>query len=70
MTNTSFKFEKSNRSLFERLFEPPEVGRMSPAANVVAHFLLVLWTIFVVFPIYWVVITSFKDAAAVNQGPF
>lgn len=70
MTNTSFKFETSNRSLFERLFEPPEVGRMSPAANVVAHILLVLWTIFVIFPIYWVVITSFKDAAAVNQGPF
>jgi multiple sugar transport system permease protein len=24
----------------------------------------------VLFPIYWVIITSFKDAAAVNQGPF
>ncbi len=29
-----------------------------------------IWTLFVLFPIYWVLITSFKDAAAVNQGPF
>jgi len=70
MSEASFKFEKANRSLMERLFEPPAVGRMSPAANVVAHLLLVVWSLFVLFPIYWVIITSFKDAAAVNQGPF
>jgi multiple sugar transport system permease protein len=70
MSEASFKFEKANRSLMERLFEPPAVGKMSPAANVVAHFLLIVWSLFVLFPIYWVIITSFKDAAAVNQGPF
>ena len=70
MSEASFKFEKANRSLMERLFEPPAVGKMSPVAKVVAHILLVVWSIFVLFPIYWVVITSFKDAAAVNQGPF
>lgn len=70
MSEASFKFEKANRSLMERLFEPPAVGKMSPAANLVAHLLLVVWSLFVLFPIYWVIITSFKDAAAVNQGPF
>ena len=70
MSEASFKFEKANRSLMERLFEPPAVGKMSPAANIVAHVLLVVWSLFVLFPIYWVIITSFKDAAAVNQGPF
>lgn len=70
MSEPSFKFEKAGRSLMERLFEPPAVGRMSPVANVVAYFLLAVWSIFVLFPLYWVVITSFKDAAAVNQGPF
>ena len=71
MSEASFKFEKANRSLMERLFEPPAVGKMSPVANVVAYMLLlVVWSVFVLFPIYWVVITSFKDAAAVNQGPF
>ncbi len=70
MSETSYKFEKANRSLMERLFEPPTVGRMSPVASAVAHALLVIWSIFVLFPLYWVVITSFKDMAAVNQGPF
>jgi multiple sugar transport system permease protein len=70
MSEISLKFEKANRSLMERLFEPPAVGKMSPAASVVAHALLVVWSLFVLFPIYWVIITSFKDAAAVNQGPY
>jgi len=70
MSEASFKLEKANRSVMERLFEPPAVGKMSPAANVVAHLLLAVWSLFVLFPIYWVIITSFKDAAAVNQGPF
>jgi multiple sugar transport system permease protein len=70
MSEASYRFEKHHRTLFERLFEAPAVGKMSPAASVVAHTLLVVWTLFVLFPIYWVIITSFKDAAAVNQGPF
>jgi multiple sugar transport system permease protein len=70
MSEASFKLEKAGRSLMERLFEPPAVGKMSPVANVVAHVLLAIWSVFVLFPIYWVIITSFKDAAAVNQGPY
>jgi len=35
----------------------------------VVYSFLVIWSLFVLFPIYWVIITSFKDAAAVNQGP-
>lgn len=70
MSEATLKFEKQNRSLFQRLFEPPSVGKMAPAAKVVAYTLLFVWSLFVLFPIYWVIITSFKDAAAVNQGPF
>jgi multiple sugar transport system permease protein len=70
MSEASFKLEKANRSLMERLFEPPAVGKMSPVANLVAYSLLAVWSIFVLFPLYWVVITSFKDMAAVNQGPY
>jgi multiple sugar transport system permease protein len=54
----------------ERLFEPPAIGNMSLVAKIVAYSLLAIWSVFVLFPIYWVIITSFKDAAAVNQGPF
>ncbi len=70
MSDASFKFEKSGRSLMERLFEPPAIGNMSLVAKIVAYSLLAIWSVFVLFPIYWVIITSFKDAAAVNQGPF
>jgi multiple sugar transport system permease protein len=70
MSDASFKFEKSHRSLMERIFEPPAVGKMSLAAKIVAYSFLAIWSAFVLFPIYWVIITSFKDAAAVNQGPF
>jgi multiple sugar transport system permease protein len=70
MNTPSFRFEKADRTLVERLFEPPAVGRMSPVASVVTYLLLIVWSLFVLFPIYWVIITSFKDAAAVNQGPF
>jgi multiple sugar transport system permease protein len=70
MSEATFRFDKVDRSLIERLFEPPAIGKMSPAASLLAHGLLVAWSVVVLFPIYWVIITSFKDAAAVNQGPF
>jgi multiple sugar transport system permease protein len=70
MSDASFKFEKTNRSLMERLFEAPAIGKMSPVAKVVAYSVLTFWSLYVIFPIYWVVITAFKDATTVNGGPF
>lgn len=70
MTNATLKFEKSNRTFLERLFEPPAIGKMSPVAGLVAYAILIFWSVFVLFPIYWVVITAFKDAQAVNEGPY
>lgn len=69
MSKAHSKFDLQNRSLFERMFEPPAVGKMAPVAKVVVYSFLAIWSLFVLFPIYWVIITSFKDAAAVNQGP-
>src|SRR5512143_1872766 len=37
--------------------------------SIVTHILLVLWAIICLFPIYWVLITSFKYPIAVFQGP-
>ncbi len=70
MSDTYLKLEKSSRSFTRRLFEPPAIGKMSLAAKILSYSLLGFWSLFVIFPIYWVVITAFKDAAAVNQGPF
>ena len=70
MSDASLKFEKANRSFMERLFEPPTVGKMSPVAKFVAYFILAFWSLFVLFPLYWVVITAFKNGKIVNEGPY
>jgi len=43
---------------------------MAPAAKMLLYAVLLAWSLFVIFPIYWLLITSFKTAAAVNEGPF
>jgi multiple sugar transport system permease protein len=70
MSDTAFKLDQSKRTLMERLFEPRAVGTMSPVAKIVAYSILIFWTLFVLFPLYWVVITAFKDAQLVNEGPY
>ncbi len=62
-------YDINRRSLFERLFEPPSMGRMAPATSVIVYIILAVWTVFVVFPIYWVVTTSFKLPEHVTNGP-
>lgn len=52
------------------IFESPEIGKMAPATKFVLYAILLIWSAFVLFPIYWLFITSFKTAAAVNEGPF
>jgi multiple sugar transport system permease protein len=70
MSASDYKFEKTKRSLMERLFEPPAVGKMAPVAKVVAYIILAFWSAYVLFPLYWVVITAFKNAQIVNEGPY
>lgn len=70
MSGAGYKFEKANRGLMERLFEPTAIGKMSPASKIVAYSVLAFWSAFVIFPIYWVVITAFKDFDTVNLRPY
>jgi multiple sugar transport system permease protein len=63
------KYHLERRGLWERLFEPPAMGKMAPLTKLIVYGLLFFWTLFVVFPIYWVVVTSFKLPQHVNQGP-
>jgi multiple sugar transport system permease protein len=70
MSDTRYAFQKGQRTLFERLFEPPAVGKMSPVAKIVAYGMLVFWSLFVLFPLYWVLITAFKNGQLVNEGPY
>jgi len=64
----SLPFEKRATGL-GRWFEPTRIGQMSPGGKVVVYGLLVLWSAFVLFPFYWLAITSFKLPVDVFDGP-
>jgi len=53
-----------------RLFRRRSVLSPSPATMIVSYALLVLWAFVVLFPLYWLVVTSLKLPVQVNQGPF
>jgi multiple sugar transport system permease protein len=50
-------------------FEPRRYGEMAPASRFVVYVLLALWTTVVLFPLYWVAITSFKLPIDVAYPP-
>ncbi len=50
-------------------FEPPGIGQMSFGAKLVCYSSLIFWSFVVLFPIYWLFITAFKQAPDVNNGP-
>lgn len=58
------------RSPIRRFFQSPELGKESPAAMLATYLLLALWSLVVIVPLYWVLITSFKEQGAVDNGPF
>jgi len=59
-----------HRNLMSQLFEPPSIGKMAPATKIIVYTILITWSVFVLFPIYWIFITSFKTAVDVNRGPY
>lgn len=56
----------SRRALRERLLEPYAIGRMSPVGAAVAYVVLIFWSVFVIFPTYWLAISAFKGADGVE----
>ncbi len=55
------------RSVSSRAYSP---FKPSPLAAVLSYLVLGLWTLVVLFPIYWLVVTSFKLPIQVDSGPF
>jgi multiple sugar transport system permease protein len=55
--------------MLSALLEPKRLGESAMATKVVVYGLLALWTVVVVFPLYWVAVTSLKEPIAVNDGP-
>src|SRR5713226_4489002 len=46
------------------------IHRPSPAVTAVSYALLVAWAVVVLFPLYWLAVTSLKTPLDVNNGPF
>ena len=57
------------RTLRQRLFEPRDLTSMAPVPKLAVYLLLAAWTLTVIFPLYWVLITSLKLPVDVNNGP-
>jgi multiple sugar transport system permease protein len=51
------------------LFETKKLGEMAAATKVVVYGLLGSWTLIVLFPLYWVAVTSVKLPIHVSNGP-
>ncbi len=52
------------------LFQRKSIYAPSPIGMAASYLFLAIWTFVALFPIYWLVVTSFKLPIDVNMGPF
>lgn len=57
------------RGVWQRLFEPRDMRSMAPATKFLTYAALLAWTFIVLFPLYWLAITSLKLPIQVDDGP-
>ena len=43
---------------------------LSPRAKLLSYMLLIAWSLVVLFPLYWLAVTSLKQPVQVDKGPF
>lgn len=60
----------TGRSLSRRLFEPKSIDEPALVPKIATYLVLFVWTAVVLFPLFWVVVTSFKVEVAVDSGPY
>jgi multiple sugar transport system permease protein len=53
-----------------RLFQRRSIYKPSPAGLALAYLALIIWTLVVLLPLYWLVVTSLKLPIQVDDGPF
>ncbi len=62
--------DAETRTLAQRLFEPGRIDEIATAPKIATYLLLGLWTLVVLFPLYWVLVTSLKIEVQVDSGPY
>src|SRR6188474_2307204 len=53
-----------------RWFQSKSINAPSPAGAVLSYLVLGTWALLILFPLYWLIITSFKISSQVAEGPF
>jgi multiple sugar transport system permease protein len=56
--------------MMQFLFRRKSVLTLSPLEMIVSYLVLGFWALVVLFPLYWLLVTSFKLPVDVNNGPF
>ena len=51
-------------------FQSKTINTPSPVGAVLSYLVLGFWALLILFPLYWLVITSFKISSQVAEGPF
>src|SRR5215211_8183077 len=54
----------------KRWFQSKSINTPSPFGAVLSYLVLGTWAFLILFPLYWLVITSFKISSQVAEGPF
>ena len=52
------------------MFKSRNLQELSIFSKIISYIILLFWSFIVLFPLYWLVITSFKLPFQVNDGPF
>jgi multiple sugar transport system permease protein len=60
---------KAKRSLFQILFEAKSIDSVAPVPKTLTYIILGFWTFVCLFPLYWLIVTSFKIPIQVHDGP-
>lgn len=56
--------------MFQKFLRPRGIYTPSPLGMIGSYLLLLVWTVIVLLPLYWMVVTSFKLPIQVSGGPF
>ena len=54
----------------KRWFQSKSINTPSPVGAALSYLVLGFWAFLILFPLYWLVITSFKISSQVAEGPF
>ena len=56
--------------MLKRLFQYKSINTPSPVGAALSYLMLGIWSLVILFPLYWLVVTSLKTSSQVDEGPF